>query len=276
MANTWKFRISNTGANIEALSRTLGSRQDFSITREEPDDGHVFYWLSSRWLDGIVELQELSNRLSAVRCLVDGAIFLYKPPPIQFDCIWDQKGPVESPLANAMFDHLILNEAIDGETGMRSTLPTPVLMDGLQVLLDGAPRLVPEAKMSFAADPIGTALFLARHDYATRGCLVCLGYSGVTFVSLYQCRDFMKREGIDAAILAAKKTEVDIKRFDHTANNFEASGPAGRHGEKGQKAPASPMSEAEARAVLLPVIRHFLLERGKALGIVPHSDTLPW
>jgi hypothetical protein len=70
-----------------------------------------------------------------------------------------------------------------------------------------------------------------------------------------------------AALQSCAVSEQDMKRFDHTANNFEATGPTGRHGDQGHDPPRKPMTESEARRVLLPVIRAFAKERASAADI---------
>jgi hypothetical protein len=271
---TWKFRIENTGSNIHRLAHSSGSRQDFSIWKEEPDDGRISYWLSSPWLDGVTDPQELSNRLLTLKCLVDGAIFLYAPPPPRFDAIWEDAATGGSEVGGAtiVFEHLRLVDAVEIETNTRVSLPEPSLADFQSIAAPQTSR----GGTSLTADEIGAVVFLARHDEPTRGCLLCLGYSGVNFVSLYQCLEFMGQVSKRAALGVCKVPTTELERFQYTANNFCASGPAGRHGGPGGRSPRhTPMKETEAHELLLPVIRAFVKEREKCVDIAQQWAALP-
>lgn len=242
MAYCWGFEL--FGSNlIDSLSWSLHG-PDVAILRYEDDARPPVYFWSSRHFDELEPGPELSARAAGLKVIFDGALHLlvedYRPDRLGdlFDMRTGRRASIyEMGSPGEPFSPAVVSEPLDKDMRIRV---------GGRVL-EGA-------------------IYLARSDLAVRGMLSVLGTHGLTFPSLYQLLDFLRTHGMkdDDIATVAGSTKAELKRFTHTANNFSAVGPAGRHGDLGHQPPRIPMTAKEASALIMPAARHFIAQRVRA------------
>jgi hypothetical protein len=217
---------------------------DVAILRYEEDDRPPAYFFASAHLDDLKDPAAVASRASALKQLFDGALFLHHGPDFRPERLGD------------LID-LDADRRLGVYDAARSATPfSPAL------LAQSTPDDLDRAQ----AHPLWSVLYLARGDSQVRGMLDMLGAHGVTFVSLYALRDFMRTAGFgDEAIAnAGGATGAELRTFHHTANNFAALGPAARHGETGHAPPATPMALERAAEIILAAARTFVNQRFEA------------
>ncbi|MBL8554037.1 MAG: hypothetical protein JNL41_07145 [Phenylobacterium sp.] len=239
MSYRWGFDL--FGSNLIAgLSWSLHG-PDIAILRYEEDDRPPVYFWSSVHLDELTPGPELFARAAALKVVFDGALYLltssYRPDRLGdlYDMRSDKRvSAYEVAAGGDPFSSTIVRRPLDKD----------------------ARRLVSDQMLE-------GAIYLARSDLAVRGMLTVLGTHGLTYASLYQLMDFLKTHGMseDDIVAAAGSTKAELKRFTHTANNFAAIGPAGRHGDLGYQPPRKPMTIDEASALILPAAQRFIAKR---------------
>lgn len=222
---------------------------DIYIWPENTDEPPSWFVWTSPHLDDVASPQELMDRTSSLKAVFDGAMYL------------------------AAGSHYVPFQLTDLEAERpedRSWLyGSPEEPD---------PRVEPFSAVQVAAkaesqrnpmgDPVARVIFLARYDELTRNLLKFLGIQGLSYISLYGLRDWMKSGKWDDARIAAEAgwSGAKFDDFTNTANNPTYLGPFCRHGGL-KPAPKRPMPLAEAVDPLLQATRKFLLERGTQIGI---------
>jgi hypothetical protein len=120
-------------------------------------------------------------------------------------------------------------------TGSDDPIPTPATSLGAEISLKDAN--VARALALFAQEP--------------------------SWVTLYQVIDVLEEDLGGEPELAAKRwvPPAELKRFAHTANNYQAVGPSARHARVGWQAPSRPMTLREAAEMIRTLLRAWLAEK---------------
>jgi hypothetical protein len=239
----WAFQITPNYSWWESwTNRHCGS--EICLLVDEMDAQPTQFLFASRHLEDLDDPQDVADRATALKALMDGALLIQKSDFRPF------------PLEN-------LFGPDNRRCGLFEGNP---LVDPFSKELLAKPLTYVFGDLRNQTDRL---LFQSRHDRTTRDMLSFMGVNGPTWIALYAMRDYMKKNGWDdAKIGAASLTSAnDVSLFARTANNPAAIGPLARHGDQGHAPPLKPMSLEDARNVILSAVAAFLDERGDLIDV---------
>ena len=242
----WGARIGSAYSWFDSFVGKHAS-PDAVIIVDSEDDKPDQYILTSPHFNGLVNPVDVAARVLALKALWDGAFFIDHG-----FAYWSLN----------VVDLINLETNRTYSTGYSDPRASP-FGQANQLSVDHLRHRDPFCNFT------STMIFLAKHDDISKGMLQFIGYNGITWISLYALMDFMKTNGWDNARIAkeAVKTESEVKRFAHTANNFAAIGPFARHGDLGHQAPKIAMTLEEAANLVFPAVKKFLLERAHSINL---------
>ncbi|PZP47860.1 MAG: hypothetical protein DI601_02275 [Azospirillum brasilense] len=222
---------------------------DIYIWGEEGDaPPSAFAWAPPH-LNDVSSRQELVDRSAALKAVFDGAMYIVRGP--------DYLPPD--------LTHLTAEHPED-ETFVRG-LPdvADVTVEPFSARHTGAKA---EQLRNPLQHPVSTMIFLARYDDVTRAILKFTGVQGLSYITLYAYRDWMKSGGWDDARIAIEAgwSKSQLNDFTGTANNPAYLGPFCRHGGTANL-PKRPVPLKDADPAMRKALRAFLSERANTLGL---------
>lgn len=223
---------------------------DIVMWAEETDSVPAWFAWSSNHLDDVSGAQEFLDRSTSLKALFDGAMYI-------------AAGPTYHPL------ELVRPEAESADDRhMVSGLPYPgdVTVEPFSEAYSKVRHGLHEHHLD---DPLTRSLFLARYDDVTRAILKYTGVQGLTYMTLYAYRDWMKDAGWDDAKIAREAgwSAARLKDFTNTANNPAYLGPYCRHGGQSAPLPKRPMPLDEADIGMRKAMKGFLLHRADLVDL---------
>jgi hypothetical protein len=247
------------------LTPGLSAFEGFALRFRSPDiriwPEHVdhvpstFYW-SSPHIDDTTAPQELIDRTGALKAVYDGAMYL----------AWGlDHGGTE------LYGFCTANERPTNYlSGFNQVADVQVEPFSQNVIV----RCCHEWENPLV-DTVSKLIFLARYDQVTKAMLKYIGVNGITYMSTYALRDWMKQEGWDDQRIAAEAgwSNAQLKDFTNTANNPAYLGPYSRHGGSASL-PKRPVPLAEAERPMRRAALAFLEERGKKIGLAAKWSAL--
>jgi hypothetical protein len=207
------------------LSREL-SDSEFRIQNYDDfdDNSSSLYWTSPH-LQGCPDKGTAIQKALALKALFDGAIYLYMKSS-QFQGTYFLRGLDEKTSHSfSIEEEYSLAEPFDSTIAQRESQRINTGLAGF----------------------IALSSRLARKSDTCRNILSFVGVNGITWISLYAIRDFLKDPTI-RTLTGASKNEID--RFRRTANSFSVLGPKGRHGSSKEQPPPKPMKLTEAENLI--------------------------
>ena len=219
----WTFEIkSPTGNYMRELSAIPDS--DIWIAEEADDLSHWFSF-SSVHLNQLNDPDKVYEHAMKLKMLVDGISFLIHENknayrPIELGNLYDEHNKV------TQFNQNIENHKFD--FSFKTT----------------------DVNEYYKSNPVSHLLHLAGDQTFVLNVLIMCS-RGMDFTSLYQILDEVKnflkgKINLDTLDIDQK----ELKRFTHTANNFEALGIDSRHGNLGHEAPKDPMALQDAQRLI--------------------------
>lgn len=244
----WEYWVRPGTSWAEGFAQNLLS-PDIQMWPEETDTvPSIFAWTSPH-LNDVSSQQEFVDRTAALKAVFDGAMFL---------AIGSTYHPFEllHPTACDQADLQFLQ-------GLPYPADVRVEPFSTQYIGQRASRLLDPLN-----DPVTRSIFLARYDDMTRSILKYTGVQGLSYVTLYAYRDWMKSGGWEDKRIASEAgwTTAKLKDFTNTANNPTYLGPFSRHGGVSQT-PKRPMALEEAEAGMKRAMGSFLLDRASTLDL---------
>lgn len=223
---------------------------DIVMWAEETDAVPAWFAWSSNHLDDVREPREFLDRSTSLKALFDGAMFIAAGPSYY---------PFELVRPSA-------EETADRQ--MVSGLPYPGDVR-VEPFSDAYSKVHHGLDDHFLDDPLTRSLFLARYDDVTKAILKYTGVQGLTYLTLYAYRDWMKEGGWNDAKIASEAgwSATRLKDFTNTANNPAFLGPYCRHGGHNTPLPKRPMPLDEANAGLRKAMQSFLLHRANLVDL---------
>lgn len=245
----WHYWTHPNSAWMESFVSHLVS-PDIVMWAEETDSVPAWFAWSSNHFDDVGSPKEFVDRSTSLKALFDGAMFIASGPSYY---------PIE--LVNPSAE-----EAAD--RSMVSGLPYPGDV-GVEPFSRTYLNVRHGLDDHYLDDPLTRSLFLARYDDVTRAILKYTGVQGLTYLSLYAYRDWMKDAGWDDAKIAREAgwSAAKLKDFTNTANNPAYLGPYCRHGGHKTPLPKRPLPLAEADVGMRKAMRSFLLHRANLFDL---------
>lgn len=243
MTKKWAFPIGDGYAWMDDWARSFCS-VDVSILRFYDDDRPPAYAFSSPHLTDL-SAEDATSRARALMKLLNGLIRAEK---------------------GLFFYGFEISRCVDLDTDSNATVsehklrPVDAFPDGVEQL-----RYFETEARNLSSE--GCVLFVARIDKHLRYILEVMG-EGISFVNYYKILDAIKDSGLkkeeDIARLGGK-SKSDIKDFTFTANKFQASGIASRHGfeEATADAKSKSLTLEEADDIMRPIVVGFINKRVK-------------
>lgn len=181
---------------------------DLQMWPEDVDCAPEAYAWSSHHFDDVISSRELCDRSRSLKALFDGAMSI-------------TRGKGYLPFT---FTACEATDSADSE--MCSALPAPgdVTVEPYSVAHMAATHRLGEEHLD---DPITRYLFLARYDPVVKTILKYTGVQGLSYMTLYAYRDWMKDCGWDDKRIAkeAGSSSTRLNDFTNTANNPAYLGP---------------------------------------------------
>lgn len=239
----WHYWTHPNSSWIESFALHLVS-PDVIMWPEETDAVPAWFAWSSNHLDDVSNSKEFLDRSVSLKSLFDGAMHIATGPTYHpFELV--------RPAAENAADRSIV-----------SGLPYPgdVTVEPFSEVHKQARHGLSERYLN---DPLARSLFLARYDEVTCAILKYTGVQGLTYLTLYAFRDWMKDGGWadDKIAKEAGWSTTRLRDFTNTANNAAYLGPYCRHGGTKNPLPKRPMPLAEADKGMRKAIQNFLLHR---------------
>ena len=240
---SWVLSIESNLNSFRSLVPSLGNLDLGIWSEERGDTGIADYYFTSQHLEGLTDEQEVVDRVRALKSIFDGALLIYdgaKAPIFKISQIENPKGQ----RSYYYFDGNILADPFKSDAKNWTS-----------------------SSSNYAENPfrhfVSASLFLSRHNQDIRLMLSFLGFNGITWISLYALRDFLKGFGWSDADICTKTgiSAAELKNFTYTANNVQAIGPNARHGIVGHKPPTTPMSLESAANIILKAVKIFMDEK---------------
>lgn len=240
----WTFHLDVNTAWFESFAGQF-SGIDVALIADTWDAAPTQYRWSSPHLNGLADPTEIGSRAAALKALYDGAMLVHRLGdyhPARLKC------PVE---------HL------------KADVGDFQLSYPFEPFSPHWPTWSLQPFEDPSRHPVSLFIFLAHFSRTAKDMLIFLGANGLSWVTLYALRDFMKDDGWDNETMAASAgvCETELKRFTRTANNFAAIGPFARHGELGWEPPKVPMTLNEARSLVLGCVDKFLHDLAMAQAL---------
>lgn len=223
---------------------------DIVMWAEETDAVPAWFTWSSNHLDDVANSREFLDRSTSLKALFDGAMYIAAGPSY---CPFELVRPSSEEPADRQ---------------MVSGLPYPGDVR-VEPFSDGYLKVHHGLDERLLDDPLTRSLFLARYDDVTKAILKYTGVQGLTYLTLYAYRDWMKDGGWDDAKIAVEAgwSAARLKDFTNTANNPAFLGPYCRHGGHNTPLPKRPMPLEEADTGMRKAMQSFLLHRAKVLDL---------
>lgn len=238
----WEYWLHPGTAWFEAFAQRFRS-PDIYMWPEDSDAPPSWFAWTSPHLDHVSTARELIDRTASLKAVFDGAMYIafgldYHPPRLGV------------PTAENAIDRSLL-----------LGLPYPADVR-VEPFSKRQIRKRVEAWREPLRDPVARSIFLARYDDMSRSILKFTGVQGLSYVTLYAYRDWMKSGGWNDGRIAAEAgwSNAELKDFTNTANNPAYLGPFGRHGGVAPL-PKRPVSLEEADRGMRQAVGKFLLER---------------
>jgi len=244
----WSFWVRPGTSWAEAFAQNFAS-PDIQMWPEETDAVPAYFEWASPHLNDTASFEELTDRTTALKAVFDGAMLLA--------C-----GSSFHP-----FDLTSLTAADPRDRPAPSHLPLPG-----DVRAEPFSPFYIQKKVSRHLDPlddpVARNVFLARYDDVTRSILKYTAVQGLTYLTLYAYRDWMKSGGWDDAKIALEAgwSKSMLSDFTNTANNPAYLGPFSRHGGT-SIAPKRPIRLEDAEGPMRKAIGSFLLTRASEVNL---------
>lgn len=239
--------IENTERWLEDYQYTL-SGVDYSIWSELNEHDKSYYMWSSRHLNTVTDYTDLCNKAKALQMIHKGACLIYRDASI-----------MNTYCANLK----ITPEVCFHERHDPLNTHGFISFENINIIENPFCNKVLESKIPVNRDPlrnlVDKVIFLARYDKTIRNILLYTGYNGLSYITLYAYKDWMKSNGIDDKQIAswADWSNAKLKDFHNTANNPAYLGPFCRHGGV-TELPKRPMPLKEAQKGMILALRHFI------------------
>ncbi len=122
----------------------------------------------------------------------------------------------------------------------------------------GTPVAVPQPRLTSVQ-----AVDLALRDPVMAKALRLLGQGAKTWVDMYRLYEVLEGDlgGQHKTQSLSWISEVDLKRFKHSANSVSVGGDAARHGRELQQPPTSPMSLVEAESFVMHLLANWVEQK---------------
>lgn len=223
---------------------------DVLMWPEETDTIPEWFAWSSNHLDDVKDSKEFLDRSVSLKALFDGAMYIAFGPSYH---------PLElvQPTAESLDDRSMVS-------GL--SYPGDVTVEPFSKTHLNSRHGLDE---KFLNDPLTRSLFLARYDDVARAILKYTAVQGLTYLTLYAFRDWMKDDDWSDQRIAKEAgwTAARLRDFTNTANNSAYLGPYCRHGGTKAAPPKRPMPLTEADEGMRQAIRKFLLQRASDIDL---------
>lgn len=239
MSMRWEFPITSHYGWLSEFSRNnIGV--DYAICGEYDHSDVEYFCFSSRHLEGLSDPVKVIKRATALKALVDGALYVRHPgfSGLDFGPLIDNQG-----ISHGTYVVEIKEDAWGSPFDLGYTAFTPSLPSGT------TPRWT-EA-----------AIFISKYDSATKDILEFIGVNGLTWISLYACIETIKEAGWSESKIESAAGSSGFRLFKHTSNTYKATGPFGRHGHTPCAPPPVPMKIADAKIWVMKVVEKFIESR---------------
>jgi hypothetical protein len=254
-APRWTYWINPGTSWVESFVQHFHS-PDIYMWPEESDAPPSWFAWASPHLDDVRTQQEFVDRTASLKAVFDGAMFIavglrYHPPGLH------------DPRSDDPTDHAFVL-GLPGDADVRVE-PFSLGQIGKKIAAWRDPL----------EDPVARMIFLARYDAITRAILKFVGVQGLTYISLYAFRDWMKAAGWsdDRIAQEAGWSKAQLGDFTNTANNPAYLGPYARHGGVAQP-PKRPMKLDDAEGPMRRAVGAFMLEQAAAVGLEARWNAL--
>lgn len=245
----WHYWTHPNSSWMESFASRLIS-PDIVMWAEETDSVPAWFAWSSNHFDDVRDSREFLDRSTALKALFDGAMYIATGPTY---CPMELVRPSAESAADL---HMVSGLPYPGDVTVEPfSLAYLKVRHGLED--------------HFLDDPLTRSLFLARYDDVTRAILKYTGVQGLTYLTLYAYRDWMKDAGWSDTKIAKEAgwSSARLKDFTNTANNPAFLGPYCRHGGHNAPLPKRPMPLAEADEGMRKAMRSFLLHRANLFNL---------
>ena len=223
---------------------------DIVMWPEETDAVPAWYSWTSHHFDDIADSGLLSDRIAALKAVFDGAMMLAMGPSYHRFQLTDLKADKDEDKKH------ITGFEFEGDV-------TVYPFSGKHLYARHG------LKDDYLDDPMTRNVFLSRYDEISLSILKYTGVQGLSYLTLYAYRDWMKDGGWDDQRIAEKAgwSKSQLKDFTNTANNPAYLGPYCRHGGFLKAAPPRPMSLEDSDAGMRKAMNAFLLERATSVKL---------
>jgi len=246
----WRYPILSSYSWLDSFAQDHYDL-DIDILIEFHDDAPSQYEWSSRHLNDLDCPQEVTNRAAALKALMDGGLFIIR-------------GMSYSPMR--------FGQLIDENELARPIQEVDVLVEPFSATIIKEEFNKLPSQTSFSL--VGRYIYQSRYDSLTRGILSFLGVNGISWVSLFAVKDYMRTGNWTEEQIAhaAGRSKSDVELFNHTANSPLAIGPFARHGDKGRLRPKEKMTLVDASRIILPAAQGFIIDRvrSKTFDLTPY------
>ncbi|MEO8722920.1 MAG: hypothetical protein ABI395_05260 [Sphingobium sp.] len=242
-APRWHYWLHAGTAWFESFAQHFTSPDIHMWPEDSADVPPAWFAWSSHHLDDVGTPQELVDRSASLKAVFDGALYIalgpdYHPPNLQ---------------------NLTAEKPIDKSWELGLPYPGDVRVDPFskkQIRKRVAKWRTP------LEDPVARMIFLARYDDLVCAILKYTGVQGLTYMTLYAYRDWMKSGGWNDDRIAKEAgwSKAQLNDFTNTANNPAYLGPFCRHGGVGPL-PKRPVTLADAEGPMRTALGKFILER---------------
>ncbi len=217
---------------------------DFVIMIDEDDGQPPYYSWYSPHLEELSDVDLMAHRAAALKALFDGAMLLHRRGSFYHRGIVAPNGTSSSSF-NKNIEFPFEPFSCNWKSSNCSDHSRPI-------------RHV-----------VSRNIHLAHYCDTIKNMLIFLGYNGVSWITLYAMKDFIKSFGWDDNKIANASgcNTQKLKLFSQTANNFAAIGPLARHGQTGWQPPSVPMSLHDATELILSCVDAFCEERAHQKGV---------